>query len=142
MDLFHNCMFVDTNFFQPATSAHLDGHHIDAPGALWASVLIEITEGGLHKLALFASSYRFFGSAIGVAAPRFHFDEDQILEMFSDQVDFAVRATEVALQDMIAAALQSFGGQPLAGTTKALARRPFSPLSRRSILYLTPLSIL
>src|SRR5947209_19939153 len=97
-------MLVNTYFFWPTTLAQLYGHDIYTPRSLWAGMQVEIVGGHLHQLLLLTYCHCLFWQAIGTAASRFDFYKDDILLIFSHQIDLTVGTAKILLTDTITAA--------------------------------------
>ena len=65
---------------------------------------VKIVRSDLHDFLLFTGRYRLFRQSIGVSAARFYFDKDQVVCVFSHQVDFSMDTAQVLFQDFVAAA--------------------------------------
>lgn len=98
----------------------------------------EIVGSDLHNLALFAYSDSFFRKPICVPTARFHFYKNQVLLIFSDQINLSIRAAKVTFQDTMPAAYQFFGSQTFTCTAKTLPSRIALALGTLRSSYRTP----
>jgi hypothetical protein len=115
-----HCMLIATYLFELAAHAQLHCYDIHTPRPLATGMLIEIVVRYLFNLLLLASSNCLLRQTISRAPPRFYFHKDQIMLIFSDDIDLSIPTAKVALQNTIALTDQSFCRQPFSCATKSL----------------------
>lgn len=93
-----------------------DGYDIKTTRAVAGlAVLLQVVGGGRAQALLFATVHAFDGAAVVGAGTKPHFNEDQLVLLLHDEIDFAVRAAVVRSDEVEAGLLQVLSGAPLGG---------------------------
>jgi hypothetical protein len=96
---------------------------------------IEIVGSYLQQLSLFSQRHCLLWTAKRSSPARFHFYEDQVLPIFGHQVNLAMPAAKIMLQDTISLVFQSLRCEALTCSPQALACRFYFLVRNITVLY-------
>ena len=89
-----------------------DLDHIEAEGDIGIIEHAQPGEGAARDAPLLIGVQAIHGPLLFIAAPTFHFDEDERVVMATNQVDLpAARRLEIAVKNLVAIAFEKPGGQ-------------------------------
>ena len=105
-----------------AVRSQIDGHEVDALVGGQIRVLHAVGRSQLAQAALLARAQRLDGASGLARPPQLHLDEDERAALQRDQIDLALAAAHVAIDQPVAARLEVVRGEALAGAPQPVGR--------------------
>jgi len=130
-----NSVSVDVYILQLAMYTELNCDDIYPPCLVHIVMEIEIVGSYLQEFLLFAQRHCLLWTAKRSSPARFHFYEDQVLPIFGHQVNLAMAAAKIILQDTVSLVFQSLRCEALSRSTQALACRFYYLVRNITVLY-------